>query len=955
MGDYISVFNMKNPTGKVFTFSKKNNKITKNSTVSDGVGAGEVVEVKTASELEAVIKAVSQNPNGAIVLGYPKGVKPGETFHILPLGRFKNVANSVEGYKDEYYEKPVKQNGATFYRRSKKVFKPSNWFAFDRDIVDEMPKELKPHASPDEWWSMMESFIPVIKGCERLSVSSATGRVHYLGQSLAPTNVHIYMKAKDGQDVQRFGAACLVHALLKGYGFSKPVSGGGARHWSIFDPTTFSHERFYFEGAPRINDVDVPTKGLLNMGMIELKDTVTKVYDADGGAVDTKKLTTPTKEEQKKSGITLVLGRKGTVRSIDHKSFTPETPLTVKTSYGECYTTMAEILTGLSELGNVDDIERFRCQSPFRHDSKSWAAYVSFRDGKGNVIKPHLFDVGTGIDYPLNDVIWAFDKAVEAGIVKFFNKGKANEKEKSKQSSTPSETVAEQTSGRTPEEVQTATPTTEPSTQGLVEPKTKAVSIRDSIDLPPLVKVSNQDNMACPEYKPNMFECAPDASVLDIAQRYMATYYYNDLLICRDEASDVLYKWNGVYWEEFTMGILKSEINASLMFVVVDGHKPRLINNVAQLIKMIAVYNNKSILDVPHHHITCKNGIVDIKNKQMLPFNHRYFYRTEGTFNYNPDAQGSLEGLIDDYACGERNWKRKLLQMCGYILAGGRNTEEKIMLLDGVSRSGKSLIANMLTHIIGNSRINSMSIGDITNDKHMIHNHTAHALYDDDCVAPTGSDYKHWIGTFKKLCSGAVISTTQLYTSARKESFVNIKMLACSNGIPHMPDPSGATQNRIEVITFSKSYAGKEDTSLKTRLYTDGELAASFNLFLYGYYDWLECGGRGFPRVESSEELMVEERRGNQPILDFFDDVLNFVDGSEVSVNGYNAITTVDLLDRFNAWVIDQPETYLKRMPKGRLVRLFKQNMQTEGAIYEKKVKTQDGRYSRGYRGVIFK
>lgn len=936
----ITVVEFDKPTGKTFTFDRSLGKITKQAAAHSIVGKAVTKKVESASDLLEIIKVTHRQQYSAIILGFFPSAELGEPFRIVSSKRFKQIAATAEGYNDPYFEVPiVSESGEKVVRRSKKTFSPSAWLCFDRDAVDAMPKELKPNASSSEWWDMMTDFLPMLGGSERLHVGSSTSRVVYLNKPCAANNEHVFVLTNDAKDVQRFGMAALVHAVNEGYGFNKPVSGGGSRLWSIFDPTTFSHERLYFESCPQLNIRHEDTAKLINAGWLDVVDASVKLVE--GEPVDTSKLRTPTVEDQKNAG--LKLNKRGaTLRPVDSTNFSPDTMLHVKDDYNQEYHLKAsDIFRGITPLG---DTKRFRCQSPFRHDSQSWAAYVSTVDGEGKDIHPHLFDVGTGIKYVYNDVVFLFEEAFRNGTIK-----KAINQIKKEQTPKVDEKPP----------IKDNSPTPKPQETKEIEPETTTVTCYEEDDdttFPDDHEYANSnatfykpddtvihasvdlDDRKYREFAPKLFTSVhQDDDQMGLAMAFLDCYYSGACLIKRGGTGDLYHRWTGRYWDEVTEEELRADVSVSFSFAEVETLTAAKVSSVMKMVKDIAVMNARHIVDAPQHHISCLNGVYDISLDRLLPFKMKYFYTSDGIFNYDPSATGLMDGLISQYSQGERNWKRKIVQMIGYLLAGGRNTEEKMMLFNGASRSGKSLIADSLNAIIGKTRINTISIGQLIEHKHFAPNHYSNMIYDDDCVAPVGADYKKFLGVFKKVCSGATFKTEQLYTSKRIESDVNIKMLGCSNGVPNMPDISGATMNRIELIEFSKSFSENPDTSLKRKLESPKELSATFNLFLLGYRDWVECGSSGFPKVESSEREIEIEKRSNNPVFQFLEFAINREPSSFASL--------AEIMDVFPQWQRSNTGGALRTANVNMVMKNIKTTLVSKGFMFK------DG----GFHGIKLK
>ena len=381
--DFITVVAMDVPTGKEYSVDGEGG-IVKTPAANNAKGWGYTCHAPDIHAFKTILDEVSQHNNRAIILGYISGTEDGKPYRLV------SNADLIELGGDEKIDKPIEVDGYLYAARVKRMFRHSSWMGFDRDLVEGMPVELKGDAPFNYWWNeQMCDFLPMLKDVSYLRVGSASSRIHLNGESIAPNNTHVYIKAKIARDTERFGASALIHSFFTGYGFQKKVSNGGVngkeltRKWSIFDPTTFSRERLYFDGSPIVKD---------ETGVVSLSSCDIEAVEGGLDCVDTERLLMPTKEQQKESGIELNITKGGSVSTVDIHSLTPNVEFIVKLpSGGEQLMTMQQFVNG--------EVNRYRCQTPFRPDSNSWAAYVSKDD-----CAPFMYDVGTQTKYEYNVV-----------------------------------------------------------------------------------------------------------------------------------------------------------------------------------------------------------------------------------------------------------------------------------------------------------------------------------------------------------------------------------------------------------------------------------------------------------------------------------------------------------------------------------------------------------------------
>ena len=362
MNDYITLITSKNPSNKIYNVV--DGTLVKTPPIYEGVRHAKTIKIEGLAHLKIILEWLGGLENSILVLGYIEG---STEYNLISESKLKELTGleTVTGLHHA--------GGITYAARLKKSFTQSSFFIFDRDEVEGMPVELV-YENHDTWWSKMCEAYPMLEGCGYLLNRSNSGRVLHKGLQTAKDNFHVYVQAKDAGDIERFGKSALIHSFTRGVGFMKENKNGGFRPWSIFDPTTFSREREVFDGSPTI----------LNNELSILKS---EVYHSPGPVVDTSKLTTPNIEQQESIGMTLDVNKDGGIHLSNNVSLTLDEIIEFK-DFGRI--TLREFIE------KADGI-RARCQSPFRQDSKSMAAYINFTKSGD----PFLHDVGTATNYYL--------------------------------------------------------------------------------------------------------------------------------------------------------------------------------------------------------------------------------------------------------------------------------------------------------------------------------------------------------------------------------------------------------------------------------------------------------------------------------------------------------------------------------------------------------------------------
>jgi len=210
-------------------------------------------EVVDSDNLRSFLKTVSEHPELAITLCSFKGIPVEEPFTILSAKMMRERLGLPEN--SDTPDKAVQFDGKYYTTREKENCIPSSWTCFDYDKVKGMPEELVA-ISPEDWLRMMDDLVPGFSEADKVLVGSSSSRVSYHDTPAFDGGWHCFVQVQDADDVEDFGKRLLIHSLTTKYGFMREIFSSdtgevvGHRPWTIFDPTTFSRERLFFEGKP---------------------------------------------------------------------------------------------------------------------------------------------------------------------------------------------------------------------------------------------------------------------------------------------------------------------------------------------------------------------------------------------------------------------------------------------------------------------------------------------------------------------------------------------------------------------------------------------------------------------------------------------------------------------------------------------------------------------------------
>ena len=263
--DFVTIITVDGRANKLVTRSK-DGKVSKDAGPPISSAIARTFHVKNCKAMARLQRKIGKKSNQVLSLGFVPGTEPkgcelaGEPYNIVSqkiMGEAIGADSNTPEGRDAilgWHEIGGKQ----CICRLKANMAPSTWCLFDIDAVRGMPDHLTNMDSNKRRTALAE----VISGFAEAGivvVPSTTGRVLIDGKPMDATGEHFYIQLRDAADLERFGAVLLQRSLLSNYGFMRPRYSRSEPDkvvaripWGIADPTTFSHERLVYDGAPEV-------------------------------------------------------------------------------------------------------------------------------------------------------------------------------------------------------------------------------------------------------------------------------------------------------------------------------------------------------------------------------------------------------------------------------------------------------------------------------------------------------------------------------------------------------------------------------------------------------------------------------------------------------------------------------------------------------------------------------
>lgn len=264
--------------------------------------------------------------------------------------------------------------------------------------------------------------------------------------------------------------------------------------------------------------------------------------------------------------------------------------------------------------------------------------------------------------------------------------------------------------------------------------------------------------------------------------------------------------------------------------------------------------------------IACRNGLLHLPTRTLLPATRRYFNFNALEFDYAQDAPQPVEWLsfLRDLWNEDVESIETLQEIFGLALTSDTR-HQKAFLIVGPRRSGKGTIARVLTQLVGMGNITApmlSSMGQQFGSETMIGKTLA--IISDARISGR-SDTAAIVENVLRITGEDTVSVPRKFKpdwTAR----LRVRFVILSNELPALLDQSGALAGRFIVLRLTSSFFGKEDLSLTQRLL--GEMPGILLWALEGL-DRLRARGY-FRQPAASLEMVRQLEMLGSPIKAFF-------------------------------------------------------------------------------------
>ena len=292
----------------------------------------------------------------------------------------------------------------------------------------------------------------------------------------------------------------------------------------------------------------------------------------------------------------------------------------------------------------------------------------------------------------------------------------------------------------------------------------------------------------------------------------------------------------------------------------------------------------------PVHLVPCRNGILDMRERELLAMTARMFATTmvASPWLKRPQPCPLWLNFLNQLWGDDVESIQVLQELFGYLLTTDTSLQ-KLFALIGPPRSGKGTIARVLKALLGDEAVVNPTLTGLDErfglapliGKSL-------AILGDARIGPR-TDQAKVVERLLSL-SGEDPLTIELKFKDSVSVSLRTRVLLISNEVPRLYDASGALTSRFIVLRMTRSFLGEEDTQLEAKL--AAELPGIFQWAVAGW-ESLRARGRFVQPAASADAIADFEAIGAPHVL--------FVREMCI-VGGDQQVAVQDLYERWKTW-----------------------------------------------------
>ena len=294
-----------------------------------------------------------------------------------------------------------------------------------------------------------------------------------------------------------------------------------------------------------------------------------------------------------------------------------------------------------------------------------------------------------------------------------------------------------------------------------------------------------------------------------------------------------------------------------------------------EVLKFLEVTTPKNSPASDAKFIAFRNGVLNIRTMELLPFSPEYIITNIIPWDYNANAYSEItDKTLNKIACDDESIRMILEECVGYCFFR-ENELSKSFILTGQGANGKSTFLDLVEWVLGRENYVSLDLDELSEKFSTTTMFGKLANIGDD-ISDEFLQGKA-ISQFKKIVSGNDIKAEN---KGQDVYFFKptVKLLFSANEIPRVRNKGfEAIKRRLVIIPFNAKFS-KDDPDFNARIKWDLQTQEVAEYLIQIGVQGLQrvLNTQGFTESEAVKEEIDTFERDNNPILLFLEEVEDY-------------------------------------------------------------------------------
>ena len=279
--------------------------------------------------------------------------------------------------------------------------------------------------------------------------------------------------------------------------------------------------------------------------------------------------------------------------------------------------------------------------------------------------------------------------------------------------------------------------------------------------------------------------------------------------------------------------------------------------------------------------IAFRNGILNIKTDELIPFSPEYIVTNKIPWDYNPNAYDELmDSTLNKISCNDHEIRALLEECAGYCLYR-KNKLQKAFILTGSGSNGKSTFLEALKCMLGRPNYSALELAELDDRFSTAMMAGKLANIGDDI----SDEFLHGktLSVFKKIVSANDIKAE----NKGQDAFTfkpYTKLLFSANNIPRIKvEGFEAIKRRLLIIPFNAKFS-KDDDDYNPDIEDDLKTESAMEYFILLALQGLKRAlyNKCFTEPSKVKDEVEQFEKDNNPVLEWLesldeDDVISYL------------------------------------------------------------------------------